>query len=104
MTACGLAHTETEVENSTMNYPLILFPRFGHQERWTNAQRERAFANSIATRQAMAARNLMVEREFYDLLEGYVQSKRPSNRFPFPRSMKLSEHTARLRAGFAGRS
>jgi hypothetical protein len=26
----------------------------------------------------MAARNLMVEREFYDMLEGYVQSSRPN--------------------------
>lgn len=42
-----------------MNYPLGSFPRFGHQERWANERRERAIANSIATRQAMAARNLM---------------------------------------------
>jgi len=61
-----------------MNYPLGSFPRFGHQERWANERRERAIANSIATRQAMAARNLMVERELYDLLDGYVQSMRPN--------------------------
>jgi len=78
MTACSLAHIETKVENSTMNYPLGSFPRFGHQERWANGRRERAIANSIATRQAMAARNLMVERELYDLLDGYVQSMRPN--------------------------
>jgi hypothetical protein len=61
-----------------VDYPLGSFPRFGHQERWAHEQRERAIANSIATRQAMAARNLMVEREFYGMLDGYVQSLRPN--------------------------
>jgi len=77
MTACSLAHIETKVENSTMNYPLGSFPRFGHQERWANERRERALANSIATRQAMAARNLMVEREVYLMLDEYVQKMQP---------------------------
>jgi hypothetical protein len=58
----------------TVDYPLGSFPRYGHQERWANERRERA----IATRQAMAARNLVVEREFYDMLDGYVQSMRPN--------------------------
>lgn len=61
-----------------MNYPLGSFPRFGHQETWANERRERAIANSIATRQAMAARNLMVEREVYLMLDEYVQSMRPN--------------------------
>ncbi len=58
-----------------MDYPLRSFPRFGHQERWAIERRQRAIENSIA---AMAARKLMVEREFYDLLDGYVQSMRPN--------------------------
>ena len=61
-----------------MDYPLGSFPRFGHQERWAIERRQRAIENSVATRQAMAARNLMVEREFYDVLDGYVQSMRPN--------------------------
>ena len=61
-----------------MDYPLGSFPRFGHQEALANERRERAIENSVATRQAMAARNLMVEREFYDALDGYVQSMRPN--------------------------
>ena len=60
-----------------MNYPLGSFPRFGHQERWANERRERAIANSIASRQAQAERNLAVEREFYVMLDGYVQNMRP---------------------------
>jgi hypothetical protein len=35
-----------------MSYPLGSFPRYGHQERWAQERRERAIANSIATRQA----------------------------------------------------
>ena len=35
-----------------MSYPLGSFPRFGHQERWAQERRERAIANSIATRGA----------------------------------------------------
>jgi hypothetical protein len=61
-----------------MDYPLGSFPRFGHQERWANERRERAIANSIASRQAAAARNLAVEREVYLMLDGYVQSMRPN--------------------------
>jgi hypothetical protein len=61
-----------------MDYPLGSFPRFGHQESWAIERRQRAIDNSVATRQAMAARNLMVEREFYDMLDGYVQSMRPN--------------------------
>jgi hypothetical protein len=33
-------------------YPLGSFPRFGHQERWAAERRDRAIANSIATRHA----------------------------------------------------
>ena len=47
------------IHSNIMDYPLGSFPRFGHQERWANERRERAIANSIATRQAMAARNLL---------------------------------------------
>ena len=61
-----------------MDYPLGSFPRFGHQERWAIERRQRAIENSVATRQAVAARNLMVEQEFYDMLDGYVQSMRPN--------------------------
>ena len=35
-----------------MNYPLGSFPRYGHQERWAQERRQRAIANSIATRRA----------------------------------------------------
>jgi hypothetical protein len=61
-----------------MDYPLGSFPRFGHQVRWANERRERAIANSIASRQATAARHLAVEREFCDMLDQYVQSMRPN--------------------------
>ncbi|MCC6354951.1 MAG: hypothetical protein IT577_13765 [Verrucomicrobiae bacterium] len=37
-----------------MDYPLGTFPRFGHQERWAHARRERAISNSIATRRWQA--------------------------------------------------
>jgi hypothetical protein len=60
-----------------MDYPLGSFPRFGHQERWAIERRQRAIENSIATRQAVAARNLMVEQEFYLMLDEYVQKMRP---------------------------
>jgi hypothetical protein len=35
-----------------MSYPLGSFPRYAHQERWAQERRDRAIANSIATRQA----------------------------------------------------
>ena len=35
-----------------MSYPLGSFPRYCHQERWAQERRQRAIANSIATRQA----------------------------------------------------
>jgi hypothetical protein len=60
-----------------MNYPLGSFPRFGHQERWANGRRQRATENSIATRQAEAQRNLMVEKEFVLMLDEYVQTMQP---------------------------
>ena len=52
------------IHSNIMDYPLGLgsFPRFGNQERWAIERRQWAIENSIATRQAMAARNLMVER------------------------------------------
>ena len=61
-----------------MDYPLGSFPRFGHQETCANERRERAVANSIATRQAMAARKLMVEQEVYLMLDEYVQKMQPN--------------------------
>lgn len=60
-----------------MDYPLGSFRRFGHQERWAIERRQRAIENSIATRQAVAARNLMVEREVYLMLDEYVQQMQP---------------------------
>ena len=61
-----------------MDYPLGSFPSFGYQERGAIERRQRAIDNSIATRQAMAARNLMVEREVYLMLDEYVQGMRPN--------------------------
>jgi hypothetical protein len=61
-----------------MDYPLGSFPRFGHQERWAIERRQRAIENSIASRQAAAARKLMVEREVYLMLDEYVQGMRPN--------------------------
>ena len=80
-----------------MDYPLGSFPRFGHQGRWAIERRQRAIENSVATRQAMAARNLMVEREFYDMLDGYVQSMRPN--CPETRAMagEILKRMARIR-------
>jgi hypothetical protein len=60
-----------------MDYPLGSFPRFGHQERWAIERRQRAIENSIASRQAAAARRLMVEREVYLMLDEYVQKMQP---------------------------
>ena len=60
-----------------MDYPLRSFPRFGHQERWAIERRQRAIENSIASRQAAAARKLMVEREVYLMLDEYVQKMQP---------------------------
>jgi hypothetical protein len=60
-----------------VDYPLGSFPRFGHQERWAIECRQRAIENSIASRQAAAARKLMVEREVYLMLCEYVQKMQP---------------------------
>jgi hypothetical protein len=60
-----------------MDYPLGSFPRFGHQERWAIERRQRAIENSIASRQAAAARRLMVEREVYLMLDEYMQKMQP---------------------------
>jgi hypothetical protein len=60
-----------------MDYPLGSFPRFGHQERWAIERRQRAIENSIASRQAAAARRLMVEQEVYLMLDEYVQKMQP---------------------------
>jgi len=45
----------------TMSYPLGSFPRFGHQERWAQERRQRAIANSIATRQAQKRARVLRE-------------------------------------------
>jgi len=60
-----------------MDYPLGSFPRFGYQERGAIERRQRAIENSIASRQAAAARKLMVEREVYLMLDEYVQKMQP---------------------------
>lgn len=80
-----------------MNYPLGSFPRFGHQETWALERRQRAIDNSIATRQAMAEHNLMVEREFFGMLDRYVQKMDPCCAFTRAKADEILKRMARIK-------
>jgi hypothetical protein len=80
-----------------MNYPLGSFPRFGHQETWALERRQRAIDNSIATRQAMAEHNLMVEREFFGVLDGYVQKMEPNCAVTCAKADEILKRMARIK-------
>jgi len=64
-------------ESLTMNYPLGSFPQFGYQASWAAERRERAIANSIATRQANAFYNLRIEAAFFNLLNSSSETMTP---------------------------
>jgi hypothetical protein len=80
-----------------MNYPLGSFPRFGHQETWALERRERAIDNSIAARQAMSEHNLMVEREFFGVLDGYVQKMEPNCAVTRAKADEILKRMARIK-------
>jgi len=60
-----------------MNYPLGSFPQFGYQASRAAERRERAIANSIATRQANAFYNLQIEAAFFNLLDSSYEEMTP---------------------------
>jgi len=60
-----------------MNYPLGSFPQYGYQASRAAERRERAIANSIATRQANAFYNLQIEAAFFNLLDSSYEEMTP---------------------------
>lgn len=78
-----------------MPYPLGSFPRYGHQQRWASARRERAINNSIVTRQARAYEHLQTEIAFYNVLCGFADTMKANNA---EGEMLISQFQERLRS------
>lgn len=62
-----------------MDYPLGSFPQFGWQASAAEERRERAIANSIATRKANAFYHLRIEAAFFNLLLTSYDTMTPLN-------------------------